>query len=414
MSTLIQLRRKIHEVLHSPYSDFYRNLYRGKVSLNDGFPGSWEEWTSLPLLTKADLQHVPYQQRLYVPKEKIYRIHQTSGTTGAGITVLPRTRTPYHKQALAHFNAASYIGFMYPHSGYEMFTPPGSQFIGGDPARLQASAVLASRIAAEGIAVASASLAIEFASELQKSLDLLSIKHILLQGDICTRLQRKALSRLYPNAKITMIYLCAEMQGVAVFPALPAIPDEPNGLEPSSDIYAELADERGGIISEPNTEGNLIVSVLQDGMALPLLRYTPGDRATFLVHDETRTVFKVVGRNVNDRLRLSVGQIVLRELERAVEMSVPDSVTDFQATLEESGIPPLPFLSLTLYGSASSAQNSEAIARLIQENLRITPERTYADGMARGICAPIVCTVSAPEMHGVPQKRQRLVDGRAR
>lgn len=414
MATLGQLRKTLHDVLRSHLSSFYRDFYAGRVPVDQEFPRSWSEWESLPILTKTDLQRVPYYERLYVPEKQIYRIHQTSGTTGTGITILPRTRITYHEELLRHIRVSSYMGFMYPHSGYEMFTAPGTRFIGGDPARLEISAALAAKMRVDGIAVASASLAIEFAAALGRRYDLSRIASIFLQSDVCTKTQRAALMRLYPNAKITMQYLCAEMQGVAIFPALPAIPDEPNALESSRDTHVEIVDGSDSALQDTAQEGELIVSAVREGMALPLVRYRTGDKAAFLLRGNTRTVFTVTGRTTGDRVRLSAGQIILKELERAIEQTLPD-IVDFEASVKErGGDSSLPFLSITLIGTHSRASNLKAIARQIEQRLRITAERTYAEGIERGVCAPIECQTTPLGDSPGWEKRHRLIDARER
>ncbi len=415
MASLDFLRKKLHEVVASPYSSFYENLYRGRIAISSEFPKDWDDWESLPTISKADLMRVPYQKRTFIPLYELERVQQTSGTTKGGIVIVPRPYFPYQPELRSRFHPKRYIGFMYPHTLYHKYIDEGTVFIGGDPARLEASAALASKLRVDGIAAGTASILIEFAPILARKYDLARVTSLFVQTDVCRDAQRTILGEYFPNAKISMMYNCTEMQSAAIFSAVPPVEGFPSAVEaPMAVHHFDLIDEDGKPIRECGVPGELVVSVLHENMALPLIRYRPGDRAVMHIRTPERVVFTVLGRTSGNPVRLSVGEIKQEEIERALEAIAPGKIQDFEARVKErDGNPPLPYLHLSIVPRDESTRiDARDLAARLAAELHIAERRSYQDGVERGVCGPMEIALDKPLQGAGWKKRQRLVDER--
>ena len=414
MASLGYIRRKLHEVISSPYSTFYADIYRGKINIAEDFPRTWAAWESIPPISKIDLMRVPYEKRTFIPLNELERIHQSSGTTGVGLVIVPKPDIPYIEEFTERARMTSFIGFMYPHAINTKFIRPGCAFIGGDPARLEASAALAAAMHIDGIAAGTASIIIEFAPVLEKRYNLSKIKTLFVQTDVCRDAHRIILHKYFPNAKIVMMYASAEMQPPIILSAIPPIEGFPSAVEaPMNTHHFDLIDTDGHPIHETGVAGELVVSIFYDGMALPLVRYRPGDRAVMHIRTDDRTVFTVLGRTSGNPIRLSVGEIVQEEIERALEAVAPAMIEDFEARVRSTTGTTVPHLDIRIVPRPGTAfDDVQLLARNIESELHITEQRTYTDGIARGACMPI--TVSIVVKDGPPgwNKRQRLLDDR--
>src|SRR5690606_14950610 len=65
--------------------DFYRNLF-DEAGISPQSVKSWEDWNSVPVITKADLQATPMPQRV-APGMKGMRVN-TGGTSGQPLEFL--------------------------------------------------------------------------------------------------------------------------------------------------------------------------------------------------------------------------------------------------------------------------------------------------------------------------------------
>ncbi len=411
MASLPQLQELFTRVYNSTYSSFYRNFYGPSVSVA---PDTLLTWESLPLLTKADVIRTPYNERIFISPSEVDIVRMTSGTTSSGVLAIPRAKMPYTKAEASFMPVDCYMGFLLPHRVYDNYTKPGARFIGGDPARLAESAALAAHMGIEGIGALPSTL-IAFAEPLSAVYDINRIRHLCFNGDVCTKLQHSALSKLYPSVK-TMVsaYGSSETQGLCGVSI--EYSGHENALLGHPSVHYEIVDSAGVAIAETPAEGELVVSILYEHAAFPLVRYKTGDTVLMLERSAERTVFAVQGRTASDRVRFSAGSILLPELERAISVVTKGMVADFEATVREerNAEKPLTSLSIILISPPLYADTiSPDIARHIEEELRVSEHRTYAEAVRRGACTPITCSIEGLT-YGFGRKRRRLTDARER
>lgn len=414
MVELSTLRRAFQRAMTSPYSSFYRDLYASRMPFSADFPRTWDEWASLPFLTKKDMQDVSFYGRQFIPVNHVDVIRMTSGTTSSGILLMPRANFRYIPRLHESMPCLRMMNFFFPHHTAGVYKIPDMQFIGGDAARLEMSAALAARIQIDAIGGMS-SLLIAFAPVLAQRYDTARIRWLALSSDKCTGLQEKALHRYYPNAKIVNIYTSTEAQGyIAISPPEP-VPGYPFAVEPLPDYYhLELIDEADAPIDTELTLGSLIVSSVHPEDSFPLLRYRSGDSAVRVFKDKSRELFNVTGRVELDRIRFAGGTIMAEEVERAVEAVAGGFATDFEAAVSEEmiGGHPLPKLTVTLVLADDTVSlELNTIAQHLSEEIRINQRRTYAESVEGGFSAPLECKTTLPALE-IMRKRRRLVDTR--
>ncbi len=405
MATLTELREIVRRVAASERSDFYTDRLRD-VDIQ-----SWDDWSQLPLLTKADIQRVPFEDRIFVDPSEVAIVRLTSGTTSSDVLAIPRVQMPHTDHERTIMPVRSFMGFLLPHLVHDNHAAPTTKFIGGDPARLTASAYLAARMEIEGLDGLPSTL-IAFAGPLAAVYDTRRITHLSLVGERCTKMQREALERLYPSVRsISIVYASSELQGLC------AISDASNTnhnvLRGNPHVHYELIDEAGAPVTDLDTPGELVVTTLYSEAAFPLIRYRTGDTARIISRDK-RTLFTVEGRTNGDRIRFDAGAIVLAELERAIARVGKGYVSDFEAIVseEEHNGRPMIKLSITLIIAEHYAPMlGPDIGKALEKELRVNERRTYADAMERGACAAISCTIADLD-YGRGRKRRRLRDER--
>jgi phenylacetate-coenzyme A ligase PaaK-like adenylate-forming protein len=400
-----QLQALYERAVSSPYSNFYRERLTGQA------PATYAEWQMLPLLTKSDIARVPFYERIFIPWEEVDLVRLTSGTSASGVLAVPRARMSYTPAEARLMPVDRYMGFLLPHRIYDNYTRPGASFVGGDPARLAHSARLAARMEIEGIGALPSTL-IAFAEELQNVYDIRRIKHLCFNGERCTSLQRSALARLYPGASsMVSSYGSSETQGLCAVTT--AYPGHEDALLGHPLVHYEIIDDNAAVIHGAG-EGELVVSLLYEKAAFPLLRYRTGDRVLMMEQSDERTVFSVRGRAVLDRVRFAGGILLAAELERAIGAVSKGAVADFEATVtEESPDNPRIRLSIALIVPPLYRETlGRDVAAQIENELRVSEDRTYADAVMRGICAPLTCTVEDLN-YRLGYKRHRLRDARA-
>ncbi len=408
MADISRLKNLYERSISSSYSSFYRDFYAGRVARA---PENVHDWTSLPLLTKADIAAVSYKKRIFINPEEVDIVRLTSGTTSAPLPI-PRIKMPYTDAERLFMPVDCYMGFLLPHRVYDNYTRPGARFIGGDPARLRESAGLASKMSIEGIGGLPSTL-IAFAEPLAAVYDINRIRHLCFNGDICTKLQRRALTRLYPSARsMVSSYGSSETQGlcgISIDHATSA-----NVLLGHPLVHYEIIDEHGNALEGTSDEGELVVSTLYAGMAFPLIRYRTGDKVRMIERGGEQTVFAIQGRAITERVRFSVGTILVAEIERVLSEIAKGVVVDFEATATEVLVDGSPCfsLSITLLVPTLSAKTLDPnIARVLERELHVSEQRTYADAVERGACVPLLCTIEGLE-YGMGRKPRRLTDAR--
>lgn len=405
MARLDELQDLYERVIASSLSSFYRDFY---ANTSVDLPLTHEQWRRMPLLQKSDIARVPFEQRIFVERSEVDIVRLTSGTTSSRVLAIPRVHMP-HTEAERHLMPVdSYMGFLLPHRVYDNYTRQGARFVGGDPARLDESARLASSMKIEGIGALPSTL-IAFAKPLAALYDITRIRHLCLNGDICTAPQRAALKTLYPGVQ-TMVssYGSSETQGLCGISC--DYPGNEQALLGHPLVHYEIVNDTNQGIA---TEGELVVSILYAQAAFPLLRYRTGDTVRVLEESADRFIFTVLGRTSSDRVRFSGGTILLAEIERAITQVTHGTVIDFEVVVgEDIDVNGQRLrLSLTLIAPEHTHVPENDIAERIEREMRISEKRSYREGVLHGLCAPLVCHfTNLGQSKG--RKTRRLIDTR--
>jgi hypothetical protein len=100
--------------------------------------------------------------------------------------------------------------------------------------------------------------------------------------------------------------------------------------------------------------------------------------------------FTVLGKSASDFMLIPGGQLRADEIERVLR-SMPTTVTDhFEMHRYDSGTPQKPTLKVELHVQPlDPTTNLDTLADIIAKELRVSPTRTYAMGVADGLYEPL-------------------------
>lgn len=412
MKTIERAWGTFQRALESEYSSFYRDFYAGKIPHNGG--GSEKEWLSVPCLTKSDILKVPYNERIFTPLHDVDMIRYTSGTSGRGVLCLPlSTQSPLsiEMRRLQGKNIVTFFHHHHVHTrSFEGSKNAPARIIAGDTVQLAATAKITMQIEADSLH-GPTSVILSFTPYIREYSP--NIRYIRLTSERTTMLQLRALQAAYPNAEISWAYASAEGAGSSAVSPTTKIPKHPFALEPLSDFYIEIVNERAAPIVE-DAEGEIILTTLDASHAFPLIRYRTGDRARVIRYNGDHLIFKVLGRAEEEMVRIGGGEIHLAEIEQAVYRAMGDRVVDFEAevTDEIKEGRPVPKLVIKLMKDNNSKDRDVGeCACIIAESLKVNQDKSYADGVRKGMYAPLSCTlVDLENIQG--RKRRHLADRR--
>jgi hypothetical protein len=173
----------------------------------------------------------------------------------------------------------------------------------------------------------------------------------------------------------------------------------------------ELIDVQGKPVTEVGARGELVVTVLRPVM-FPLIRYRTGDAARIVRTDcpcgEQTPLLAVEGRLDADRVRILGGEVQVAEVDRAL-VSVGEELAGhaFEARVGEVIEGGIPVPQLTVVCALRPGASPEALAKRLSAMLRVSPDRTWAQGVAEGKYAPLTILNEAPAP--AVGKRVRLV-----
>lgn len=410
MNIISSLDRVYHYVSTSECSDLYRALYGTD---RPAHIASHSDWESLPCVTKEFLRAWPLTARIYVPYEKITVFKITSGTSGKEPLVFPRIRPPrYHN----HFDA------VHPTSCILNFFPPqhlmqhgrddagisNLTVIDGDATNLDGTVRFALHAGLDHI-MCTPSLIDVLVPVLQRHNAMDNIKRIELGGERITPSIYHRLHEQFPHAFLCADYGMTETQGVA---GVGEMTKDGALYTPTPGYYWEIIDEGGVVIHDANVVGELLISHTEyEDVALPLLRYKTGDYARFTEDTEDGgRRYEVLGRVDLDYIKVAGGELRIEVIERAVKNLHPLLSEDFEVHTFSRDTGHLPSVEIHIAAKADLAVTeslSKELAHLLASRIRISPTRTYTEGVADGLYAPLRCVVVAP----FPQshwKRRRM------
>lgn len=416
MKNFAAMQEAFARAFGSEYSSWYRDHYARIGFCAPETMDSLAVWRTIPTISKSDIVGVPFEKRLFVPLSDVDVIRTTSGTTGSGILCMPRVSPPSWRGAPTLFPDTHVLLFNYhmyrhldAHGHFAKRDERGEPLraIVGDPSDLPATATLA-RAARIGSIHGPPGTTLALAFHLGEYAE--RITDILLGTERCSTLQLDALARAYGAARIRFNYASADAQGIVGLSPDTPLSGHPRALHVLPHYFVEVVDEQGNAMPL-GTSGEIVITLLRERVAFPLIRYRTGDRGVLLRDDEVQ-LMELEGRVGGERVRIPGGEIVLKHLEDAVAAAASHgAAADFEARIEEADVRgmPLPRLRIRLYASATSI-DTETVARALSETLRVNQTRTYADGVREGIYAPLACEVARHTGH---RKRLPLLDARA-
>jgi phenylacetate-coenzyme A ligase PaaK-like adenylate-forming protein len=386
-------------VLESTESNFYRNVYGEKVDELKRISQEKDEkmWRNVPFLSRGDIQRFPLDERLYVPHANLDAIRVTSGTSGGGILTMPRmSLSVKHKEHLTSRRVKKMATFSGGHFLYakEYKKELGIDSIQLDPANIKTASLICEKYNPDvlfGFPYALSSLAPMLSKNSAGS-----VRAVCLFGEWCSNLQWQFLHDAFPNAIMVSEYASIDSQMTLAGPCEEIISLKERYVHSFPDfVDMELIDLNSGeVINEGGILGELIITVLHP-VALPLVRYKTGDVGKIVRKEckcgiDTPILF-IEGRMDADKIRFSGGEIHVAEVDRALSNCKEYLISDdFQVTLSEvehlGSLKPKVTTSLKWNREIISPEN---ISSIIEKEILIRPNYTYAQGVKDGILAPL-------------------------
>jgi phenylacetate-coenzyme A ligase PaaK-like adenylate-forming protein len=392
-------------------------FYRKHFGLPAGGPpitiSSWDEWHALPLLSKETLAQTPLQERLFIPLSRVDHFFCSSGTTGRLPVFSSRARLLEYgfRTAWHSFTRPVLVSSPVPHQ-HEAFlascdAPPLSITL--DPRNPAASARLAKAAGVDAIFAFAFHIPIVMPHLVAAGIAP-DIRYIEMTGSACPRAQFEEMRTCFPNAKIMQVYGTSEVENsVMGIPCRPIDDSEPLAVyHPKEGHHLEIYDTETGrpLLPKAGVEGEMIITAFRgEPASFPMIRYRSGDKVR-ITEERCAThgtwSFTVLGRVDMDFVKIRGGVLKVDELERVLRL-LPESTSDvFELHVFEPKDGPL---RLVLKVQARDS-NLPKLADKVSSMMRVGPSQTHADGVKRGLYAPLVCE----RLEVVPRgKHKRIV-----
>lgn len=311
----VPLQKELSEIWNSPLSDFYKKKYLA-AGLSERDVLDLERFSTLPSLTRKELEETSPLKRLYVPEGEVGFIAYTSGTTGSKPVI------SFHKM-LEHYKYDPSLGVdihrilvTYPPFNKNfgpMFVQmcqesPASVFpISADYQNLANSARIAQETEPDAL-YATPTLAILLAPHLKEYYSLEAIKLIVVCSETLTDARREELSALYPKAIIANTYGSSEIGRHLFFPCAKILASKKSHFHT---IHEDIA------VTEL-VDNELVITYLKN-TAFPLIRYRTGDYFSEIAPCSCGLPGPTLawhGREDVDRVRINGVEIFLEDVER--------------------------------------------------------------------------------------------------
>jgi phenylacetate-coenzyme A ligase PaaK-like adenylate-forming protein len=393
----------------NPHSPFYRTWYK-QIAYVLPSEDSDQAWAQVPLLTKERLIATPFKERLFLPLEHVTSVRVTSGTSGKGILLFPRTghvQRPWLRE-----RAQRIMSHYYPYSGMDKSVRQhGVQHLGFDLKHPEASAALAQQYRPDCLTGPATAL-IAFAPYLGKYYDVRHIHYLHFFGSRTSPSQFEELHTRYPQARISWDYASTEGNGISALPCDTLEQEERNGIHPQPTHYMEIIDIDSLLpITDPYIPGELVLTTLFEHNPLPIMRYRTGDMAQWVPHHcscpPTVPTIELLGRTLFDRVFLKRGLLLGGELERTLHVFAPHIYDDFELHVHSTREGD----SLVLYVREKDALNLHDIETHLAKTFQVSETHTLQDLLEEGLIASVAC-VSMPSEKVLGRRVTRIVDHR--
>ncbi|NBV77742.1 phenylacetate--CoA ligase family protein [bacterium] len=382
-------------------SSFYRNLFAActvptHVTLNDV--------ERLPFVTKELLVAAPFSQRLFLPLTEADSVRVTSGTSGKGVLLFPRSG--HVKRPWLSERCSKVFSYYYPYSGMDRSVRQhGVGHMGFDLEHPAATVRLALQYEPDGIMGPPAAM-VAFGQYLEEKARA-RIIYIQLFGSRPSRAQFRALHTLYPRARISWDYASTEGNGISALPCETLEKLEQNMMHPCDSHFLEIIEPKTGTrITELDTPGELVLTTLFENNPLPMIRYRTGDLVQWVKTPcscGAEATFEMLGRVDFDRAYLPKGIVLASELEHTLERFEHDIADDFELHIYHKNNS----ISLELLVRPQRQIEYAAIAEHLL-SLRISPTLRLRDLSAEGLLKSVTC-VSMPKEKVLGRRVTRIV-----
>jgi len=383
-------------------------LYRKLYNVQEGNPAlsiqNWEDWRKLPLLDKEILLNTNFQDRFFASSFDADHIRVSSGTSGKPPLFSPRTylremsyRTDYHnfRNPILAFCVPAMPHW---HEYFQQSLGHSPRVIVFDPKNAAASVRLARIAGVDSISVFIFHIPL-IGKYAEKEGIGKKIRFIEIAGETCSRSMFEYMRKIFPNAVIIPFYGSSETEASPIgMPCRPITGEEPLEVyHARKSHYHELInpDTKTSIPPKTGAEGELVITTYPgEPSAFPLLRYRTGDMV-LVTEDKCEKhgtwTFTILGRVASDFLKITGGVLRADEVERVLR-SLPDEVSDqFELHRFERSTRSDPKIEVVLHVQTHGEKNMEVLASKIASLLRVSPQRTYADGVAQGMYLPLIC-----------------------
>ena len=374
---------------------------------------SWEEWRSLPFLTKEYLQSIPLSQRSFAPWHTLDAMYVSSGTSGKPPFFSVRTRVAGYDYRTASFPQPraflSSVGPSHRQALWLSTLEKPAKIITLDPKRMEASVRLAKVAGVDGMFVFVHH--VPFLGELMRKHAMAQqIRYVEVTGEMCSSSMYRYLRETFPHALLAGSFGATEIEDTPFAIASGSDEETLRSFTAKPGCFLELIDPETGCIIEPavDSEGELLLTTYADEhMAFPMIRYRIGDLVR-VTHVEGDTwYFTSLGRTNVDFIKIAGGMLHGDEIARVLNTFDTSIGEQFEAHVHEHTSAQGPITEVVLHVPAGA--DSPELAGYVTEHLRIGPSFTYADGVARGIYKELSCAVLPEKTEKEAQKKRRIV-----
>lgn len=400
-----QIRKLIKLVVQSRNSSFYRKKYNATRIDAHGVKNI-SDFTKLPFLTRDEIVQSHPFDRLYVSQEKIVSFNLSSGTTSQKSPlfvpmekwdeiVLQQLYKKITKLSVQRVLVLANVAYSSARATNWLLDKKLNHFpfILGDINNLQLSAWIAQKMEIDGIETNPSTL-FYFMPYLKELYPLEKIKYISMGGEYITKQRYAFFKQYFKKAFFDFRYGGAENQVLKGWRCEYLGKSEPRFFHPTTEYYYfEVIDPQSGMVLPLGEEGELVETSKQIS-AFPLIRYRTGDivRLTSLKCPCGQSaLLEVLGRARNDSLKLYGTTLHVDAIEKA--LATLGNVTSFQYQLHVYEVIAdnrlKPRLVLDLYAKKTSKAYAKRMAKVIQDNLFISPSLTLSDLVKKEIFLPL-------------------------
>jgi phenylacetate-coenzyme A ligase PaaK-like adenylate-forming protein len=398
---LEQMTTLITQLVASKSCSFYRDLY-GVTSGSVPNIQTQAEWNLVPTFGKNVMLERSMREYTFVPLRQVDTVYYTSGTSGKPPAFCPRVAYAgsfTYRKNFYNFPGAFLYSIRAQHRNDLFLADIGSRSftVTFDGKQVAASVRLAKAAGVDSLGVHT--FTIQAIGEEMKKVGMNEdIKLIDFVGETCSLMLYSYMRKTFPNAVIISYYGMSEAEGAVALPCRALSDNEPYPVfHAHDDYYLEIIDQTTGSILAPEagTEGEIAVTDRTLERAFPLVRYRPGDTVRVVdtkCKEHGKWSFTVLGKTASDFMLVPGGQLRADEVERVLRI-YKDYVTDhFEMHRYDAGTKEKPMLEVVLHvQTVDPNADLSVLAAKIARELRVSPDRTYQDGVTSGRYAPLQC-----------------------